>query len=203
MVIGAVGALAVAGGTVAWYSGWADRLLDQSNGAIAACEQLLVNELKAPSTYKRTQVRFIPAPPLTEAQATAYFASKGCPADATSLDSCLHLQQISQGYLANVALAGKLTDDPASFVDLPTVDRRKFSRKEVKVAEEKAKQWQLRNLNRGKADGGSTAYVSIQYDAANAFGTPIRSEKICHFGPRWKDRSWTAEDTFITDLTND
>lgn len=34
-------------------------------------------------------------------------------------------------------------------------------------------------------------YVSIEYDAANAYGTPVRSEEICMFDT--KDKGWPSE----------
>lgn len=179
-------------GAVAWESGLLVRFVDHSNGAIAACEEGLISQLRSPSTYKRIDTAFTIAPALSFKEFKEYRKNQGCPF-APDEDSCRFGNFMTHGYKVNLALAGKL-NDPLSTVD---INRRNFSAKKVKAATEAADKWDFQITSQAIAKNPNTSFVTIVYDAMNLMGVPIRSAAICRFGPAFSGRQWTKADIFV------
>lgn len=173
--------LCIAGG-LALFSCSCD-VLDDSDGAIVACEEGLKKQLRAPATYKRISAEYTPARPLTFDDFVDYQETKGCPMnESLSVEFCEKV--MNDGMLK----AGSTRDwtKPGDMTEV-----RPYSRK--------AREDFIRHLYaRSQAnpiDQQQTAFVELEYDAANAYNAPIRSRHICRFGPKGPD-GFTVQDMF-------
>lgn len=182
----------VVAGTVAWELGLIDEFVDHSNGAIKACEQGVISQLRSPTSYKRIDVAFTLAPALSFEEFKEYRKNQGCPFSPDE-DSCKFGNFTTHGYQVNLALAGKL-NDPASLID---INRRDFSRKRIKAANEEADRWDFDETSKAVAGSPNTSFVTINYDAMNSMGVSLRSSATCRFGPALPGRKWTKADIFV------
>lgn len=180
--VSAVVALLAIGGLVAWKTGAVGRLMDSSHGAIATCEATLLKQLRSPSSYKRISAEYVPAGALSLADYAAYLRTQGCPGSEFGTDICSDTNEFTIAYAA-----GR---------DYEKGDFEKLVRKPTKKAKADYIKFLHQRYLKWPAEQQETAFVNISHDAANAYGTPIRSTHICRFGPRGSG-DYQANDMFM------
>jgi hypothetical protein len=166
-----VAACAVCVGAAAyasWASGLLEPLTDKSHGAIAACEGNIKAGLVAPSTYQRIRADYHEQPPLTLDLYAAYERTKYCGL-SDLFEPCTDANLIAIAYAGEQILR-------ARGIRRPTARQRDQARAES-----------IRNnfsaLNRLPSEQRRSARVSVEFDAQNAYGAPIRTLRSCRFGP--------------------
>lgn len=162
----------------AWKLGALDWLTDESHGALSACEEYVVSTLKAPSSYQRAWYEYKPAPPLTSAE---FRNLQSAQANVCGGDQCSeagdYMQAAVEGF--NRELDRKLRDG---------------------LALDDLEQALLKNRKQMDADAAAdkpaarTAFVTVEYDAQNAFGASIRSFAMCRFSAIGEDGRFSKTD---------
>ncbi|HEV2126462.1 MAG TPA: hypothetical protein VGW38_27200, partial [Chloroflexota bacterium] len=176
------GAAVAAIGLLAWQTGAVDKLTDQSHGAIAACEESLLQSLRSPSTYERVAAEYTPADPLSYEDYVSYMETRRCPASPFGYDSCVETNRLLNGI--------------ASTMDWENPGSTEQVRKPSKKAREAYYRWLHERYGSWPVAEQRTAFVSIEYDAANAFNAPLRSTHVCRFGPIRSDQRFETGDLF-------
>jgi hypothetical protein len=120
--------------------------------------------------------------PLSLEEYAAYHRTKGCPASEFGNDICSQTLEFTIAYAA-----GR---------DYQKGDFEKLLRKPTKKAKADYIKFLYERYLKSPAEQQETAFVNISYDAANAYGTPLRSTDICRFGPRGSGE-YGANDMFM------
>jgi hypothetical protein len=154
---------------------------DGSSGAIEACERVLLPKLKAPSTYKRVEAQFFERAPFSYDEYQRYQLTQFCGVD-DSVGPCTDANELM------VTMGAKELGDKRG-IGKPTKAQVKAMRKLYWEQAYKAYSSRTEETKR-------PATVIIKYDAANAFGTPLRQTEVCNFGPRIGKR-FTPSDLYI------
>ena len=155
-------------------------------GAISACEESLKKGLVAPSTYRRVSAKAYILPPLTKQEHRAFALSAGC-AEAPNPRNCQDIHQLGSAYMATdpelrkkIGLTGPLP---------------KTRMKAVEVSSDATYTMYLK----WPADNQRTAAAEIVYDAVNSYNAPIRTTKVCRFGPIGNRHRYSSDSTFDPD----
>jgi hypothetical protein len=179
VVAGTATALALFGG---WYGGLANTLLDDSNGAKSVCEAGVRSTLKAPSTYRRSDITFLSLPPLSFEQYKRYNITAGCIFSQFSRDTCTELPKIYLTVAAQEALKEKGVRRP--------------TKRQIEESRDAVLRQQYSNFNKRPLDQLNTALVVVTYDAQNTFGVPIRGTATCRFGPAADSKQFTQNNIY-------
>ena len=160
-----------------------DRVLDSSSGAIPACEEALLQNLKSPSSYNRIKAEFYPQPALSPQQFRQYQFTHGCTVDKLGfgLKNCIDAQAY---YLQT-----------ADELETQRPDGTKMKGRERRDAIKLKWDRDYRTYKEVWGKNG-TATVAIEYDADNAYGSALRSKYICEFGKRSTDDHFSAGDIY-------
>ena len=158
----------------AWKTGFIDRLIDKSHGAIAACEVETMKSLRSPSTYKRVWADYTTAPPLGWKE-SAKLRQTQCEPDCTEADRFFN------------AYANKMDKD----IERKIRRGERLNELEQSITDRRG---ELDRLISANAPEVQTAVVTLEYDAQNAFGSPVRSFAMCRFSAIGEDGRFESHD---------
>lgn len=156
----------------AWKSSALDSFLDDSSGAIPACEEALQKILKSPSSYKRIKADYLAEPILDKDSYRKYELTKGCAASDFGDAICIQANAYQEEAFNKLLAADKSGSAEGRRVSV----------------------WEER-YNKYKETYGpdGSAIVVIEYDADNSYGSALRDKYICSFGRKSGDRFSTSE----------
>jgi hypothetical protein len=173
--------LLAAGGFAAWKTGALGQFTDQSFNAIPACEDWVKSSLTSPATYKRVSANFVSAAPLSYEEFVAFNENHGCAMAPVGPHGCMILNAFTIG-------AG-----------VEQMQKGSKAKRQTDAQYEKSRQAFLRHAflkyQSLPADEQASAYVKIEYDAANLYNATLRGSQICRYGPRNRGR-YTIQETF-------
>ena len=167
-VIGIVG-LGVAG---LISTGIVPNPVDASKGAVSACSDKISEQLRSPSSMKVFWSEFTPRAPLTWDEAHPH--KDFCPPPLDGHDDVIDAimcrldkqeQKVREKLRKGLPPVGREEEDVAESIHVVERNRADF---EARAAE-----------NLPEVQSG---FVTLEYDADNSFGTPIRAFAICRFG---------------------
>jgi hypothetical protein len=172
IITGGVFAVAAVTAFAGWRSGYAEQLTDTSHGGITACEEALLSNLKAPSTYKRIAASFREESPLTMQQFREYTITGYCGPDG-GWRPCGDLGKGIISYGAKqIALSKGIKGHPSPKQKIEM--RHLYWEKIYAIYQQNAREH-------------PPGIVELTYDAEDAYGTPLRSTLVCRFGIRSPD----------------
>lgn len=146
---------------------------DNSHGAIGVCEEVLLEKLKAPATYKRISADFYNREPFSRSEFQQYTITKFCGVGA-EVSPCTDVNKLM------VTMGAKDLGDKRG-IGKPT-------RAQVKSMRKLYWDQAFASYQGRSSEQKAPSTAIIKYDAANAFGTPIRATEVCTFGPRGGDK---------------
>lgn len=170
--------------------------LDDSHGAVAACEERLKSTLVSPASYKRLSTTY----DTTAFSFEDYYESRG--GDECGLvlnDKCELSEQIARATGAKSWLLSK--SEYLAGRDPSEILMRDFDRPLPKVsmsARKKADKEFIhfiydKNFGPNSKSKLPAAIASIEYDAVNQYNAPLRSQFACRFIPTNRDKYISAD----------
>lgn len=157
-----------------------DALGDKSKGAVPACAEETKEGLISPSSFKLVWSEYTPRGPVTvEEIAEIEDVKRQCdgecsPGEQLSIDYASYLRREGPRLAAKLKRNAKLTGGEKADAELWL--RSEQSRKERRAQIAK-------NLPEDQS-----AFVTIEYDAQNTYGTSVRGFAVCRFNGIGKDR---------------
>lgn len=150
-----------------------DIVLDRSQGAVRACEQKIANDLASPTSFKSVWSDFTPRGPLTWEESLPPkkdFCNAPRDPNTSGLNaySC-YMERLEPKVREKLRKGQPLRGRDENFIaeTLRAVEKNKRDT-EDRLA---------KNLPRDQ-----TAFVTIEFDSANQFGTTVRAFAMCRFG---------------------
>ena len=170
------------------WSGVITNPIDHSHGAIAACVEKTKEQLRSPSSFKLIWSDYTARGPLTpEERKQAYESScqGGCASGDKVIQALMHAIETRGPKLAERLRRGaKLSDIEKRVAEAWMEEAEWLKANAARVA---------KNLPEDQS-----AYVTLEYDADNGFGSAIRDFGMCRFGAIGTDGSFDKADIVMS-----
>lgn len=172
-----------------------DMLMDNSKGAIPTCVEETTASLKSPSSFKLLWSDYTARPPMpTEERFTSLSEEPKCDGDCGAGASLI------------AEYAGYVMREGPRFAE-----RLKRNAKLNDIERQAAEQWL--SIERSRREYAAkiaknlpedqSAFVTLEYEAKNAFGTDLRAFAVCRFGAVGQDGRFDKNDIFLSGPIDD
>lgn len=167
-----------------------DKLTDNSKGAIPACVEKTTASLLAPSSFKLLWSEYTPRPPMPlEERFPPIPEEPECDGD------CGAGARISAAYVGYIMREGpRLAERLKHNGKLNPTER---DAAEQWISIQKARQDYAARIAKNLPEDQS-GFVTIEYEAKNAYGTDLRSFAMCRFGAIGEDGRFDRNDIFLS-----
>jgi len=170
--IGTGAFLAVAGAGILFWLKDFRGISDPSHGAIAACEEATMEDLRAPSTYKLVWSNYTPRDAMPVAERKVMNEP-----DESVLDGeryvAAYVKKMEADTDRKLKAGEPLSEDEQQFLAIRRIGEQRAAR---------------------NAPEDRTAFVTLEYDSENAFGSPVRSFDVCRLGAIGTDKRFERRD---------
>lgn len=154
---------------------------DPSQGAVAACEEIVKAQLMSPSSYKRVRATYSPGVAMT-----------------------LEYYKMSQDKRYNPNCPDGFCEEAQRFgmyggaqIDLQSQGMKRPTRKQIESHIQKLYEQGFARLQNRPADQQKIAFAQIEFDAQNQYGAMIRGMHNCMFAPKTGEK-YEPTDAFGT-----
>lgn len=175
---------------IALASSSCDKLTDNSKGAIPACVEKTTASLVSPSSFKLLWSDYTPRPPMPLEERFPPIAEEPeCESD------CGPGASINAAYAGYVMREGpRLAERLKGNGQLNPTERQAA---EQWMSMQKARQDYAARIAKNLPEDQS-GFVTIEYEAKNAYGTELRSFAMCRFGAIGEDGRFGRNDIFLS-----